>query len=49
MAVMFGPKILGLSIGIFGTGSRQSWTMLRFGFDLGTDVFGFFLWVLISQ
>ena len=26
---------------IFGTLFRQSRTMLRFGFDLGTDVFGF--------
>ena len=26
---------------IFGTIFGQSWTVLRFGFDLGTDVFGF--------
>ena len=26
---------------IFGTGSGQSRTSLRFGFDPGTDVFGF--------
>ena len=26
---------------IFGTIFRQSWTVLRFGFDPGTDVFGF--------
>ena len=25
----------------FGTGSGQSWTGLWFGFDFGTDVFGF--------
>ena len=37
----FGPKILGLSVEIFGTGFGQSRTMLRFGFDPGTDVFGF--------
>ena len=41
MVVMFGPKILGLSVGIFRTGSGQSRTVLRFGFDPGTDVFGF--------
>ena len=27
---------------IFGTGSGQSRTELRFGFDPGTDVFGFY-------
>ena len=27
---------------IFGTGFRQFQTRLRFGFDLGTDVFGFY-------
>ena len=26
---------------IFGTIFGQSWTVLRFGFDPGTDVFGF--------
>ena len=26
---------------IFGTIFGKSWTVLRFGFDLGTDVFGF--------
>ena len=26
---------------IFGTVFRQSWTVLRFGFDPWTDVFGF--------
>ena len=41
MAVKFSPKILGLSVGIFCTvfGSLRMW--LRFGFDPGTDVFGF--------
>ena len=27
---------------IFGTVFGQSWTVLRFGFDTGTDVFGFY-------
>ena len=42
MAVKFGPKILGLSVKIFGNDSKQSRTVLRFGFDPGTDVFGFY-------
>ena len=41
MALMFGHKILGLSVRIFGTGSEQSRTVLRFGFDPGTNIFGF--------
>ena len=41
MVVMFGHKILELSIRIFGTGSGQSRTVLRFGFDPRTDIFGF--------
>ena len=41
MAMMFGPKILGLSVGIFGIGSRQSQTVLRVGFDPETMSSGF--------
>ena len=41
MAMMFSSKILGLNIGIFGTSSRQSQTVLRVGFDPEIDVFGF--------
>ena len=33
---------------IFVTIFEQSWTMLRFGFDLGTDVFRVLLCVLMS-
>ena len=36
------PRFLGLNIGNFGISSEQSRTMLRFGFDPGTDVFGFY-------
>ena len=36
------PRFLGLNIGNFGISSGQSQTMLRFGFDIGIDVFGFF-------
>ena len=41
MVVKFDPKIFGLSVGIFGTGFGQSRTVLRFCFDLRTDVFEF--------
>ena len=34
-------KILRMNIVIFGTGSEQFQTRLRFSFDPGTDVFGF--------
>ena len=34
-------KILGMNIANFGTGSRQFQNGLRFGFDPGTNVFGF--------
>ena len=32
---------MGLNIENFRISFGQFWTMLRFGFDLGTDVFGF--------
>ena len=35
------PRFLGLNIGNFRISFRQPWTMLRFGFDLGANVFGF--------
>ena len=37
------PRFLGLNIENFGISSRQSRTMLRFGFDPETDIFGFYL------
>ena len=38
-AVRISPKILGMNVGMFGTG--QSKIVLRIGFGPGTDVFGF--------
>ena len=35
------PRSFGLNIGNFEINSGQSRTMLRFGFDPGTDVFEF--------
>ena len=35
------PKILGLNVGMFGICFKQSRIMLRIGFSLGIDVFGF--------
>ena len=35
------PRFLGLNIGNFGISFGQSWTMLSFGFDPGTDVLEF--------
>ena len=37
----FSPKILGLSVGIFRTVFSSPGLWLRFGFDPGTNVFGF--------
>ena len=34
-------QILGLNVGMFGTVFGQSRIVLRIGFSLGTDVFGF--------
>ena len=49
MAVVFGPKILGLSVGIFGTVSRSPGPCLTIGFGPGTDVLGFgcVLWLVV--
>ena len=41
MAMKFRPKILGLSVGIFWTVFSSPGLWLRFGFDPGTDDFGF--------
>ena len=35
------PKILGLNVGMFGTIFGQFRIVLRIGFSLGIDVFGF--------
>ena len=40
-AVGISPKILGLNVGMFGTVFGQSRIVLRIGFGLGIDVFGF--------
>ena len=47
MAVRFSPKILGLNVGMFGTVFGQSRTVFEIGFSPGTNVFGFFLCVLV--
>ena len=45
--MQFSPKILGLNVGMFGTVSSSPRLCLRTGFDPGTNVFGFFLCVLV--